>query len=162
MGLVVVGTALAAPTQKEIAAYDASKRAQLIEWIEQLRGLAAQADKKAEAAQSALVVSQKELTDATDHLAVLQGDIERLTSWGNEQQRLFHAAQAKLDALLVKYHHLKLWASVIVGGLAGLLVGLLILKWGGLALNSVPGAAIAFGGPVAAAAAAAGMVWVFF
>lgn len=157
-----VGSALAAPTQKEIAAYDASKRAQLIEWIEQLRGLAAQADKKAADAQGALAQSQKELTDANDQLAILQGDIERLTKWGNEQERLFHDAQAKLDAVLVKYHHLKLWASVIVGGLAGLLVGLLILKWGGLALNSVPGAAIAFGGPVAAAAAAAGMVWVFF
>ena len=61
-------------------------------------------------------------------------------------------------SVLQKYHKLKFYAAGICGILAGAIVGLLILRFGGLALNSIPGAAVAFGVPVVVAGIVFGFI----
>jgi len=149
--LIFAGSAFGAPTAKQIAAYDANKRAQLIEWIEQLQVRAGDADKKAASAQVALTASHEELASAVNNLATLRGNIQKLTDWGNERDRLYWEAQGKLDVMSPKYHFLKNWVGLALACGAGLLVGIVIWRFAAPALNTVPGAILAFGVPTAAA-----------
>lgn len=153
VALFVACSALGAPTAKQVAAYDANKRAQLIEWIEQLRGLAGDADKKAAAAQADLAISQAELAAAVTNVTILQGDINRLDEWGKAQWTRAEKAQATLDAVLPKYHKLKNYVGTALAFGAGLLVGICIFRWCAPALNTVPGMILAFGVPVGVAGA---------
>lgn len=92
IALLTIGTAFATPTAKTVSAYDEAKRIQLIEWVEQLRVKAGEADKKAQAAQDVLIQSQAELKTANDSLVKLQSDIKLTEDWGKEQQSLYFAA----------------------------------------------------------------------
>ena len=160
--LLFAGAAFGAPSAKQIAAYDANKRAQLIEWIEQLRVKAGEADAKAVAAQSALDVSTVELATAQKNLEILKADIEGLRRWGMNQQRAYLKAKEAYDELLPKYHRLKLWVGLALACGAGLLVGIVIWRYAAPALNTVPGAILAFGVPVAAAGTVFAAVQGFF
>jgi len=65
-------------------------------------------------------------------------------------------------ATLAKYHKLKFYAAGLCGLLAGAIVGLLILRFGGLALNSIPGAAVAICAPGVVACTTFIFIQVFF
>lgn len=151
--VIFAGSAFGAPTAKQIAAYDANKRAQLIEWIDQLQVKAGEADKKAAAAQTDLAISQAELSAAVTNVTILQGDINRLNEWGKAQWTRAEHNQAELDAFLPKYHSLKNYVGTALAFGAGLLVGICIFRWCAPALNTVPGMILAFGVPVGVAGA---------
>jgi len=154
--LIALSTSFAAPTAKVVSKYDENKRAQLIEWIEQLRVKAADADAKAVQASEALAVSDSQLAAAKENLATLQGDIVKLTQWGVDQQKLYLKAQAALDEVLKKYHFIKFWVSLGFALVSCFLVGLIIFRYAAPALNTIPGAILAFGVPAAVFAAVFG------
>lgn len=95
--MLVAGTAFAAPSAKTVSSYDETKRIQLIEWVEQLRVKAGEADKKAGEAQEALVQSQSELAAANSNLSSLKEDIKKMEDWGKEQQALVASANDRAD-----------------------------------------------------------------
>jgi len=172
--LSAAGLATAAPSAKVVSAYDQSKRAQLIEWIEQLRSLAAAADAKAAAAEASLGTASDQRARAEASLLILQADIDKLRAWGVEQQALYQAEAAlrvaaerdrdaertARHAILAKYHRAKFYVGSALAVLAGGLAALLIFRFAAPALNTVPGAILAFGAPTAVGAATFAAVFI--
>lgn len=173
--IATAALAAAAPSAKVVSAYDQNKRSQLIEWIEQLRGLASAADAKAAAAQADIATATAQRDRAEANLLILQADIETLRAWGVAQLALYQAearqrAAAERDlaaerdarkALAARYHRAKLYVGSALALLAAGIATLLIFRFAAPALNTVPGLALAFGAPAAIAAATFSAVFVF-
>ena len=66
------------------------------------------------------------------------------------------------EVVLTKYHRLKFYTSAICASLAIAIAGLLILRFAGQSLNTIPGAAIIFGVPVAIGAIVWGVIQAAF
>ena len=92
----------------------------------------------------------------------LRKEIAMLTEQVNAANaRADREALAK-EAVLTKYHRLKFYASAICAGLAIAIAGLLILRFAGQSLNTVPGALIIFGVPIAIGAVVFGAIQAAF
>lgn len=142
-----------------VTAYDAAKRVQLIEWVEQLRVAAGEAG-------AALATSEVQRAAASAAVVALQGDIDRLTAWGVAQQARADGQEARAvkaeraeAAAMAKYHAIKLYVGGALACGAGLLLMLAIFRYAAPALNTVPGLVLAFGAPVAAGAAVFTFIW---
>ncbi|MEI6278291.1 MAG: hypothetical protein WCQ16_02765 [Verrucomicrobiae bacterium] len=166
LSILAATTAMAAPSAKVVSAYDEAKRVQLIEWVEQLRVKAGEAADKAAKAEASLATSEAQRQAAQVNLATLQSEIVRLTQWGvdqqtraNEQEARANKAEKARDAAISKYHTIKFYVGGTLAILMAAMSLLLILKWGGFALNTWVGAACAFGIPAAVGAATFAFIW---
>lgn len=159
MGLMILGTCLAlTPKERELVqglnGINAELRAGVEAQAAQIGRLETDvvfAAQKIESLTANLITAKQNEEAQLQDLILQQGKITAQNQVIDFQTKRADKAEAKNAVLLPKYHKLKFYAASICGILAGGLAGLLILRWGGLALNSVPGAAIAFGGPVVVA-----------
>lgn len=144
--VLLLGAAVSASADTK--AYDYAKRAKLIEWVEQLRVKAEAATTAARQSQAALTLAQVELVSLQGQIQALHEDFVLTVGQRDKLSAELAEESAKRTVLLAKYHKLKFWVSALAGAIAAGAVGLLILRFGGLALNTVPGAAVAFGAPL--------------
>jgi F0F1-type ATP synthase assembly protein I len=100
--LVSVSLSYGAVPTSIVSQYDLNKRTQLIEWIEQLKGKADQADALATQAQSDLATSESQRQKAVADIAELKSQIDSLAKERDQLQNQVTTLQTTIATLTQK------------------------------------------------------------
>jgi hypothetical protein len=132
---------------------------QMKDTIVDLRGKLAGAETANDSALSSLTLATTQIFDLTAKAKVADAQVRQITADRDRAEKALAGEREAHTKTLAKYHSIKFYVGGTLAILAGALAGLLILRYGGLALNSVPGAAIAFGVPFGVAVATFSFIW---
>lgn len=115
--------------------------------------------------ESALAINTKiaaELITVHAGLELADQQVQMLKKYLSDTEKDLADSRKETDLVLGKYHRIKYWVSGALGIVAAALSGLLILRWGGLALNTPIGAGVALGAPVVVFGVVWGAVQLYF
>jgi hypothetical protein len=127
--------------------------------IVDLRGKLTGAETANDSALSSLTTGYSQMVLMQTNLTTADAQVRQITADRDRAEKALAGEREAHAKTLAKYHSIKFYVGGTLALLAGALAGLLILRYGGLALNSIPGAAIAFGVPVAVAASTFAFIW---
>jgi len=95
-------------------------------------------------------------------LKVADEQVRELTAERNRLAQDLVLSNKRGDEAIARLHKLKNWGGCFCGALAALVALLLVLRWGGVSLNTWGGVAVLAGLPLAAFAVVFSAIWTLF
>lgn len=140
------------PSEREVVT-------QMKDTIVDLRGKLSGAEAANDSALQSLTTVSAQMVLMQSNLTTADAQVRALALDRDRAEKALSGEREAHAKTMAKYHSIKFYVGGTLALLAGALAGLLILRFGGLALNSIPGAAVAFGVPVAVAASTFAFIW---